>query len=256
MNLSFKWGGEERVEFSQILEKLSEISEREGERVVIIFDESQELRKLKGYNLLYPLAYAYDNLKVKFIFTGSEIGMVYDFLKVDDSKSPLYGRAYTEVVANPFSRETALEFLRKGFDELNMKVEENILEEAVDTLGGLPGRLTFYGFTYMQEKDHKTALRKTVDTAISLIREEFNNFLRGREEAKDMYRTIMTVCAKGCRWSEAKNAIESKEGTKINDKRFTELLNNLVKASFLTKEGEIYKPADVMIGLAFSSTIS
>ncbi|BFI74452.1 hypothetical protein [Sulfurisphaera ohwakuensis] len=43
---------------------------------------------------------------------------------------------------------------------------------------------------------------------------------------------------KGCRWSEAKNGIEAKEGRKIDDKRFTELLNNLVKASFLVKEEE------------------
>ena len=35
---------------------------------------------------------------------------------------------------------------------------------------------------------------------------------------------------------------------RIDDKRFSGLLNNLVKASFLVKEGEIYKPADVMIG--------
>ncbi|MEM0013676.1 MAG: ATP-binding protein [Saccharolobus sp.] len=253
VNLRFKWGGEGKVEFSQILEKLSEISEKEGKRIVIIFDESQELRKLKGYNLLYPLAYAYDNLKIRFVFTGSEIGMVYDFLKLDNPKSPLYGRAYTEVTANPFSKEIATEFLRKGFEELDIKVEDRSLEDAVDTLGGLPGWLTYYGFTYIQERDHKRALKKTIETAVNLIGEEFNNFLKGREEAKERYKTIMTVCTKGCRWGEAKNAIEAKEGTRIDDKRFTELLNNLVKASFLVKEGEVYKPADVMISVAFSS---
>ncbi|GGP22207.1 hypothetical protein GCM10007981_17340 [Thermocladium modestius] len=67
---------------------------------MLIFDESQELRKLKGYDLLHPIAYAYDNLGIKFIFTGSETGMVYDFLKLDDAKYPLYGRAYTEALYN------------------------------------------------------------------------------------------------------------------------------------------------------------
>jgi hypothetical protein len=250
LDLRFSWG-RERVEFAQILDKLSEIAEKEGERVIIVFDESQELRKLKGYNLLYPIAYAYDNLRVKFIFTGSEIGMVYDFLKLDKPNSPLYGRAYTEVNVNPFSKDMSIEFLRKGFEELKIKIKEEELEDAVNNLGGIPGWLTYYGFNYIQEMDHKKAIDKTIETAISLIKEEFDNFLRGREEAKERYRTIMTVCAKGCKWSEAKTAIEVKEGVKIDDKRFTELLDNLVKASFLVKEGELYKPADIMIGKTF-----
>ncbi|AWR96062.1 ATP-binding protein [Acidianus brierleyi] len=251
VNVIFNWG-KERIKLAQILDKLSEIAEKEGERIIIIFDESQELRKLKGVNLLYPIAYAFDNLKVRFIFTGSEIGMVYDFLKLDKPDSPLYGRAYTEVNVPPFSKETSLEFLRKGFEEFKIKVEERELEDAVNTLGGIPGWLTYYGFNYIQEKDHEKALNKTVETAISLIKKEFNNFLKGREGAKERYKTIMTVYKNGCKWKEAKIALEAKEGVRIDDKRFTQLLNNLVKASFLIKEGEIYKPTDVLIEKAFS----
>ena len=154
--------------------------------------------------------------------------MAYDFLKLDKPNSPLYGRAYTEVNVNPFSKDMSIEFLRKGFEELKIKIKEE-LEDAVSTLGGIPGWLTYYGFNYIQEMDHKKAIDKTIETTISLIKEEFNNFLRGREEAKERYRTIMTVCTKGCKWSEAKTAIEVKEGVKIDDKRFTGLLDDLVK---------------------------
>jgi hypothetical protein len=153
-DLRFSWG-RERVEFAQILDKLSEIAEKEGGRVIIVFDESQKLRKLKGYNLLYPITY--DNLRVKFIFTGSEIGMIYDSLKLDKPNSPLYGRAYTEVNVNPFSKDMSIEFLRKGFEELKIKIKEE-LEDAVNTLGGIPGWLTYYGFNYIM--DHKKALIK------------------------------------------------------------------------------------------------
>jgi len=49
----------------------------ENKNIVIVFDETQELRKLKGYNLLYPISYAYDNLKrIRFVLTGSQKGMV------------------------------------------------------------------------------------------------------------------------------------------------------------------------------------
>ena len=40
--------------------------------------------------------------------------MVYKFLKLGDAKSPLYGRAMTEVYVNPFYKDLAIEFLRRG----------------------------------------------------------------------------------------------------------------------------------------------
>ena len=251
LELRLGWDKENKVDMGNLFEKLSEISEKEGKKVVIVFDESQELRKLRGYNLLYPIAYAYDNLRLRFIFTGSEIGMVYKFLKLDNAKSPLYGRAVTEVYVNPFNKEMAIEFLKRGFEEVNIKVDERELEDAYNNLGGIPGWLTYYGFYYLQLKDHKTALEKAISTAVKLIKEEFNNFLSNRKEAKERYYTIMQVCKRGCRWSDVKRAIEAKEGISVDDKEVSSLIKNLVDSSFLTKEGEIYKPADILMSNAF-----
>ena len=251
IELRLGWSKENKVDISNLFERLSEISEKEGKRVVIVFDESQELRKLRGYDLLYPLAYAYDNLTLRFIFTGSEIGMVYRFLKLDDAKSPLYGRAMTEVNVNPFNKDLAVEFLRRGFEEANVKVSEGELEEAYNNLGGIPGWLTYYGFYYLQFKDHKRALERTISTAVELIKEEFNNFLSNRKEARERYYTIMQVCKRGCRWSDVKRAIEAKEGISVDDKEVTNLIKNLVDTSFLMKEDEIYRPADVLMANAF-----
>mgnify|MGYP001770713437 FL=1 len=251
VRVSFRWGGRSRVDLAQVLDRLSEMSEREGRRAVVVLDEAQELRKLKGYNLLYLLAYAYDNLKVSFVLTGSEVGLAYDFLRLDDPGSPLFGRAYTRVDVGPFDRATALEFLRRGFAEAGVEVRDEVLEEAVDVLGGIPGWLTYYGFNYLQERDHARAVEKTVSAAVSLVRQEFENFLRGREAARERYLAIMRACARGCSWSEAKAAVEAREGARVDDKRLTELLNNLVKASFLVKEGDAYRPPDAMIARAF-----
>ncbi|MGC9227002.1 ATP-binding protein [Caldivirga sp.] len=55
LEVKLKWG-RGKVEVSDLLERLSEIGEREGKRAIIALDESQELRKLKGYNLLYRSA--------------------------------------------------------------------------------------------------------------------------------------------------------------------------------------------------------
>ncbi len=249
--IRLNWG-EDRVQLAQMLDKLSEIGEKENKRFIIVFDESQELRKLKGYNILYPISYSFDNLKyVRFIFTGSQIGMVYRFLKVRDPNSPLFGRAMTEVYIDPFDREKSLHFLRKGFEEIKVKVSDEVLEEVYEKLGGIPGWLTNYGFEHMIEKDHDKALKKTINIGVSLIREEFENFLKGREEGRKRYYEIMSVCKKGCRWKDVKLAIESSEGNTIDDKRVNELLENLVDASFLKKVNEIYEPTDPLISQAF-----
>ena len=250
LELKLSWGNE-KVELSDILERLSDISEKENRAVIIVIDESQELRKLKGYNLLSPIAYAYDNLSTKFILTGSEIGMVHKFLKLNDPKSPLFGRAMSDVVVKPFPKEVALEFMRRGFDQFSVKVEDKLLEEVYEEVGGIPGWLTYYGFQYIQERDHKKALAKTIHSGVSLIRREFNNFLIRREVDKRRYYTIMKTYKKGGRWNDIRRALEAQEGLKVDDKKVTELIQNLVDASFLVKDGEEYRPADVLIGQAF-----
>ncbi|WP_243674847.1 ATP-binding protein [Vulcanisaeta distributa] len=183
----------DRVELADLFDRLSSISEREGRRVIIVFDESQELRKLKGgFNILYPLAYAYDNLKLSFIFTGSQIGMVYRFLRLKDPSSPLFGRAMFEVRVNPFTKEQSIEFLKAGFREVGISVSNNLLEGVYDELGGIPGWLTYYGFNYLQFGDHEEAIKRTLEYAVQLVRQEFENFLRGgREEARERYYAIM-----------------------------------------------------------------
>ncbi|WP_243670993.1 MULTISPECIES: hypothetical protein [Vulcanisaeta] len=45
--------------------------------------------------------------------------------------------------------------------------------------------------------------------------------------------------------------LEAREGYRIDDKKVTELLQNLVDSSFLVKDGDIYKPSDPLITRAF-----
>jgi hypothetical protein len=53
IELRLGWSKENKVDMSNLFERLSEISEKEGKRVVIVFDESQELRKLRQYGNLF-----------------------------------------------------------------------------------------------------------------------------------------------------------------------------------------------------------
>jgi len=80
--------------------------------------------------------------------------------------SPLYGRSPAKLYLQPFNREQATGFLRKGLQEYNVKLSENFIEEAVENLDGVPGWLTLYGNNIAVRKlHHKDALDETVSEA-------------------------------------------------------------------------------------------
>ncbi|BFH74661.1 ATP-binding protein [Sulfurisphaera javensis] len=245
--VKFSWSKEERFSFSSLLDSLEQTG-----KSVIVLDEAQELVKMRGVNLLPSLAYAFDNLKnVKIIISGSEMGMVYDFLKVEDSSSPLYGRAFSTIELKPFDKETAIKFLKKGFEELNISFNKE--EEVYETIGGIPGWLTYFGFTYYQTRNYEESVRKTLEYAKKLIYREFENFLKPRYIAKERYYTAMRTISNCASWSEIKRSLEAKEGIEISDSEIYNYLIQLLKHSWIVKEDDKYCPSEPLIGKTFKT---
>ena len=90
------------------------------------------MRGKLGYEVLALLAHSYDYCKnISFILTGSELGLLYDFLRLDDPSSPLYGRHIEEVRVGRFNADRSLDFLERGFQQYNMKTSRETLEYAV-----------------------------------------------------------------------------------------------------------------------------
>jgi len=122
------------------------------DRVIVAFDELQEARML--VNLPYLLAYIYDNFKgITVIATGSEVGVVYDVLRLEDSESPLYRRAIGEVRLRRLSREESAEFLSEGFDQLSVSVSRSLIDEIIDHVDGIIGWLTYYGWSIAVQRE-------------------------------------------------------------------------------------------------------
>jgi len=120
---------------------------RRNKRIFIIaLDEAQYLRfSNKRYDLL--LAWSIDNLSnILYVLTGSEVGLLHDFLRLDSTDSPLRGRVRREVYVEKFSVERSVEFLRKGFEERGVEARASEIEEVVKQLNGVPGWLTLYGY--------------------------------------------------------------------------------------------------------------
>ncbi|MEW9491631.1 MAG: ATP-binding protein [Candidatus Aramenus sulfurataquae] len=248
--ITFNWGKKDRLNFGDLLEALNDWAE---ERVVVAFDEAQDLINLRGADLLNPLAYTFDNLrKVKMVMSGSEMRLLYRFLGVDNPKSPLFGRAMNEVELKPFTREESVEFLRRGFEEAKVEFREH--ERAYEELGGIPGWLTYFGYYHANTRDFDESVRRTIRRAKELVLEEFENFLSKRPIARGRYLAIMRKVAEGCsRWSEIKRALELHEGREINDSEVYNYINSLMESSWIVKdeEKEVYCPAEKLIARAF-----
>lgn len=85
VSVKFRWGGERRAKLPEILSALSSWAEDRGEEAVVVIDEAQELIKLRGYNVLPALAYAYDNLRgIRKVLSGSKAGLLARFLRAED----------------------------------------------------------------------------------------------------------------------------------------------------------------------------
>ncbi|CAB50209.1 AAA family ATPase [Pyrococcus abyssi] len=231
---------ERRQDLPSIFERIDLWAEREGKKVVIAFDEAQYLR-LSGVRYDGLIAYAIDNLpNIIFILTGSEVGMLHDFLGLDNPKKPLFGRQYEEIVLDRFTRDESFDFLRRGFEELNANIPDEEIEEVVNRIDGIVGWLTLYGYLRGVKKLGKEeSLISLYSKAKALIEEELSHILAYSKR----YKFILKAVALGnTRWKNIKEYVEFRTG-RINDAKFSNLLKNLVKYGYLEKrDGEYIIP--------------
>jgi len=254
VGISISWGGKEPTELAALFDELNSWAKQEKTRMVVAFDEAQELKKVAGVDMMKLVAHIYDYCRnITLVMTGSAIGLLYDFLGSQDAEAPLYGREVTEIRLNRLSDEMSKDFLKRGFKQSRIKTDEEVIGLAVKRLGGITGWLTLFGITCIKAGAvSESAIDQTVEAGKSLAKHEFDNFLKGREVAKQRYETIIQQLSRGSSsWSAIKGAIEATEGKTINDRNITDLVNTLVKAGFVEKDGESYRLTDQMLAESF-----
>ncbi|MEM0374109.1 MAG: ATP-binding protein [Sulfolobaceae archaeon] len=210
---------------------------------ILALDEVQELSKASK-QFLDVLGNVFStNPKIRFIFTGSYIGVMRTLLN-PPSNSPLHGRPPAVLVLKPFDEERAKEFLRKGMEELNVKFNRE--DEVVKKLDGVVGWLTLFGNLYaVRGLSFNEALKETVEEGKKIMAEEFRHFL-GDKVNKELYIEIMKTIKIVSRWKEIKRGVEIALG-KIDDKVFSNALENLVKSSFVEKRNGEYVITDPIL---------
>gem|GEM_PF-960174 len=107
VNISLSWDPRDKPSLLTVMDNLNQAG-----RVILAFDEAQNLRGKLSNEFLSLIAHCYDYCRnMTFVLTGSEIGLLYDFLKMEDPSSPLYGRHVEEIRLNKFNEQESLDFV-------------------------------------------------------------------------------------------------------------------------------------------------
>jgi len=228
----------------ELIDCLDEWACSRGLRAILAFDEAQYLGKVIGVDFRKFFARIYDNNRnITVVLTGSEIGLLQEFLRVEDSSSPLYGRYVKEIVLKPFTYEQSVDFLEKGFSEMKISIPHTIVREIVARVDGVVGWLTYYGKMvseyYLQGVN--VGLRELDEVqrkAQNLALEELRKLLSFRRSRR--YFTILkTIALLGsATWSQVKRGVELYEGRRVSDPTITDLLKTLLKLSIIAKDSE------------------
>ncbi|HEU16467.1 MAG TPA: ATP-binding protein [Nitrososphaeria archaeon] len=219
LEVELKWRGADSISISGLMEELS----MRG-RTIFVFDEVQGLRPPLSLELRNAISYVYDNVpNSTVVLSGSEVGLLHDFVGVDNPESPLFGRYYTEVHVERFPRSKSMEFLERGFSEAGRSVGGDALERGVELFDGIPGWLVYYGMAVIDGRD----MDEVTESAISLARAEMGKL-------SDRERYVAKAVAGGARsWAEVRRAVEESSGTVIPKSALTRAVRRLEKLSVI-----------------------
>lgn len=219
--------------------KVEDIERLIKKRAFIFIDEAQLIRDIDNI-----ISYIYDHTtKITLVVAGSEVGTLDRVL--GKKGGPMAGRLHFRVDMYPLSKESAKEFLKRGFAELGKDIPAYEIDDAILNLGTLPGWLTYYGTLRLSEK-HSAALHRVIEDGKVIVSEELNNFLAGRRNRK-RYLKILKILSSGEKtWEEIYDLLRLDE-KKIQKSRITEFLSTLIDYGFVNKERDRYSLADPMI---------
>ncbi|NON61671.1 ATP-binding protein, partial [Acidianus sp. RZ1] len=163
--VEISWKGRDSLSIAELFDRLN------LRRIVIAMDEAQNLRGPLSEEVKNAIAHAYDyDDKITFILTGSQVGTLLDFLRIDDPSSPLYGRHAVEVNLQRFDEANSKEFLRKGFEELGAKVSEREIHKAYELFDGIVGWLSLFGLDYSRKRDFDEIKEMAINISLAELK--------------------------------------------------------------------------------------
>ncbi len=263
LRISLSWKPSSRVDLIELFDKLDEWARENTGKLVLVIDEAQRITGPMSRVIAEVLAYVYDHSEATtIIVSGSEAGVLYRFLGVENPEHPLYGRHLTRIELKKFNQSTSIRFLEEGFTQYNISVPKDTIEYAVDKLDGVVGWLVEYGYTVVETKDtSKKLVEKVLENASRLVLRELEHLLSTRpEQSRKRYMLVLEAIARGHNtWSKIKKYLEEVEMKTIPKSVLHNILHNLIDNSLVEKivEGRNihYRIIDPVLQYAFKTGI-
>ncbi len=233
----------------EVFSRIDEWASDSGMSIIVAVDEAQLLRYLRGgkgrVDFTQVVSYAYDHLRnMRFVITGSEVGLLVDFLGFNNPKSWLYGRVRDDLIIARFDRDRSIDFLEEGFNECGVTYTRSVLEETVAKVDGIPGWLTYFGYHYCKNPSPEAVLQ-VFEEAKTLALDEL------RKLHSRYYALALKAIALGySRWRNIKQALELWTGRSLTNAQVTRALKTLAKLGLIENVGGMYKILDPIIAEA------
>lgn len=252
VELDFTHG--EGVDLKTLFSKLDEWAE-ENSDVVLAIDEAHEFSRANDIDLTGILAYIYDNcLHISMILTGSEIGLLYEFLGFDKPTAYLFGRNDFKIYLKPLERERSKEFLIKGFEEKGMaqvlSARMEVIDKAVANLDGILGWLVKFANKCLSEESISEGPIVEIQKEGSILaRSEFDKYLRMKKkiDAKLMNEIMkQTITLRRFDFNELG----------IKDSKRGELVEELAKEGYLLMTESKYVIPDPLLLYSFERELA
>ncbi len=225
------------LRITDLLKEMNRWCKGNGLVLVIALDEAQYLRFSGGVRYDGVIAWALDNLpNIAFILTGSEVGMLRDFLNQDDEEAPLFGRFKNEIYVDRFTADSGTAFLKQGFEEAGSMVSGKDIDDAISSLDGICAWLTYYGhFRTVEKMEHGKAVEQVFREGSGLVMKEIEAAI---SRSRRRYVLILSAIVEGMStWGIIKAYVSSKAGA-VSDTVFSSLLQSLVKLGIVEKTSD------------------
>ena len=228
---------------NEVIRALNSIAKDNKKELVVFIDEVQNVKKVKGFDIgsfLHDIYEWCENTIV--IVSGSFIGVAEEVLNQVEEERPFYGRRFFRIKLERFDENKSREFLRRGFEEEGVKVDEKIIDETVKLFDGIPGWLALFGrsYSYSVKHSHPIDVKVVVKEAAKQVSKEFTGFLINSNSPKRYAEIILSLSRLGNRASltEIRDVMNSLYRENIGDSRLYELLGTLVSYGFVLKAGK------------------
>ncbi|AHC50789.1 ATPase [Sulfolobus acidocaldarius SUSAZ] len=207
---------------------------------IVLVDEVQNVVSPWFLSLLSNV---YNESEIRFVFTGSMIGLSKALSGEGKGKvsSVLKGKPILSIEIYPFSEELGRRFLKTGSERCGIELSEDEIEESVMTYRGIQGWLTYYGSFRNLGYSHNKAKDMVKKVAEGVIKDELGRL-------SDTQRAILrSLClVEEVSWKELKNLTEGLTKREFKDWVFNHALKQLVNARLVKKDVNGYRIIDPM----------